>query len=117
LINASLNGEKNLQDNIFKKYESKGLKDETKEEIAKVINIFKREIRELNAQSDLDHKYIMNNSKTDLASLKIDIEENKKEINIEELEKKLSENYEITDIVDELNDDIKDLSSIQNKLS
>ncbi|MDQ7023697.1 MAG: hypothetical protein Q9M97_09480 [Candidatus Gracilibacteria bacterium] len=59
----------------------------------------------------------MNNSKSDLTNLKIDVEEGKNELNIDELEKILTENYEITDIVDELNDDIKDLSNIQNKLS
>ena len=123
IIKATLNGEKDLQNKILARYESEWLKVEAKEELAKVLNTFKKEIRELNKKSELEYNSTIGETKKWLDWLKWEMEQENveksefKKLTIDELASKLNTNYEITDKLAELNDDISDFDRVKNKLS
>jgi len=123
IIKATLNGEKDLQNKILAKYESEWLKAEAKEELAKVLNTFKKEIKELNKKSELEYNSTIYETKKWLDWLKWEMEQENaeksefKKLNVEQLVNKLNINYEITDKLAELNDDISDFDRVKNKLS
>lgn len=101
LIQASLTSEQNLEETIVSKYNSIWLWEEAKEELSKLLNVFKKEISIITNESNNSFDKIKNNTNT----------------NLEELKSQLSQNYEIQDKLDEFNDDLFDLSTIENNLS